>query len=443
MSAPATRRKRPTRRSNALIGLAYLGLIGALLVVAMASYNQVYKRTTSIELRTDTVGNSLQAGSDVKLYGVPVGTVDAVRATGDGAVLTLKLDPDTADRLGSGTTARLLPKTLFGERYVALQPQRGNGLDAGAVIRQDRSQDAVELEDVLDDLLPLLQSIQPEKLSATLGEISTALRGRGDEIGDSLSAYGQYLGDLEPQVPALVDDLARLGDVADIYNDALPDALSALDSFTTTAQTLTSRRTQLTDLYAQVIRSANTTTGFVTANQNTIIVLSDESRRALEAAAPYAAEFPCLLRSLREFAPVVDSALGAGTAQPGIRVQLQVSASRGKYLPGRDAPTYSSTKTPRCPVTTGQVGTTPVGDLPARLTGPLAASSADGGAAAASATSALAAETAGLGEANSPAENQLIAELLAPTRDLAPTDYPRWASLLVGPTLRGTEVTVR
>jgi phospholipid/cholesterol/gamma-HCH transport system substrate-binding protein len=50
---------------------------------------------------------------------------------------------------------------------------------------------------------------------------------------------------------------------------------------------------------------------------------------------------------------------------------------------------------------------------------------------------------AGLGDANSPGENQLIAELVAPTQGMAPSEYPRWNSLLLGPTLRNTEVVLK
>ena len=32
---------------------------------------------------------------------------------------------------------------------------------------------------------------------------------------------------------------------------------------------------------------------------------------------------------------------------------------------------------------------------------------------------------------------------MGPSQGMSPDDYPRWASLLVGPTLRGTEVELR
>ena len=49
----------------------------------------------------------------------------------------------------------------------------------------------------------------------------------------------------------------------------------------------------------------------------------------------------------------------------------------------------------------------------------------------------------GLGQANSPAENQILAELLAPAQGMAPSDYPGWSSLLLGPSLRGTKVVLK
>lgn len=39
----------------------------------------------------------------------------------------------------------------------------------------------------MNDLLPLLRTVQPGKLNATLSAFATALEGRGDRIGDNLT----------------------------------------------------------------------------------------------------------------------------------------------------------------------------------------------------------------------------------------------------------------
>lgn len=428
------------RALNVVLGLTSLAVVLALLGVAIAAYDRTFVSSTDVTLRAGAVGNALQTGSDVKLHGVPVGRVSGVRPRDGGAAITLALDPDTAHTLPRDTTARLLPKTLFGERYVSLITPAGpaTGLKGGDVIDQDSSDEAVELDEVFDELLPLLQAIQPEKLSASLGELATTLRGRGEDIGDTFVEVDQYLTKLNPEVPQLTEDFERLSRVAGIYEDAAPELLDALATFTTTSRTLVDQRSQLSDVYAQVITSADTTRGFVSDNQNTIEVLSKESRDALEAVAPYAREFPCLFAAARAYIPVMDKNLGKGTDEPGLHVQLNVLPDRGKYVAGRDTVKFSSGGAPRCPYVTGQVGTAPARSAVAAASGApetIAPPRSD--------FARRAASGAGLGQANSPAENQMVAELIAPTQGIAPTDYPRWASLLLGPTLRNTKVTLQ
>ena len=51
---------------------------------------------------------------------------------------------------------------------------------------------AIELEKVFDDLLPLLRTVQPEKLSMTLNALASALEGRGTQLGNNLVLVDTY-----------------------------------------------------------------------------------------------------------------------------------------------------------------------------------------------------------------------------------------------------------
>lgn len=426
--------RKHSRVVDVLVGFGYLGLVGLLVVGALAAYNKTFQDSTEVTLRTSKLGNSLQEGSDVKLHGVPVGRVDAVEAVDGGATLTLDLDPGVADDLSADTVARLLPKTLFGERYVSLREPDGggSGLSDGDVIHEDTSAEAVELQEVFDQILPVLQSIEPAKLSAALGEMATMLRGQGGDLGDMMASWGRYFEKLNPLVPAMTEDLAKFAQVSENYADAAPDLLAALDAMSTTSGTMVDERSNLTSLFASVITSADTTEGWVDENQQTIEILSGESRRALEAVAPYSSEFPCLLRSARKFIPVMDKTLGEGTDEPGVHVVLNVVPARGKYLPGEDAPHFETDGKPSCPYTTGETGDPqPAGSPPRHAPPP------------SDLVESKLREGKGLGEVNSPAENRLIAELMAPTQGMAPSEYPDWGSLLVGPLLRDAEVVLR
>lgn len=432
-------RRRSTRRLDFLLGMGAIAVVVAIALVAVASYNKVFVPSDSVTLDAGIIGNALQKGSDVKLNGVPVGSVRAVQPIPGGARLTLGIDPSVMKDIPVGARAQLLPKTMFGERYVSLTTSSVTGphLEPGATIFEDTSAPAVELQRVFDKMLPLLRSIQPDKLASMMGSMATALHDRGNDIGLALSDWASYLHKLNPHVPTMADDFARLASVARTYQSAAPDIVAALDNMVTTSRTMVAETNQLRQLYATVITSSNTTQGWVAHNENTIEILSDRSRRALSAVAPYAAEFPCVFAAARTFIPRMDTLLGKGTDEPGIHVKLSIVASRGKYLPGRDAPVWQSGKAPRCPYVTGQTGTRPAridgAAQPAQIAPPPNLQL----------QRQVLSEGAGLGEQNSPAENQMIAELLAPSAGMSPQAYPKWASLMVGPLLRGRGVVIQ
>src|SRR5690606_27607136 len=95
-------------------------------------------------------------------------------------------------------------------------------------IQQDRSQAAVEIDKVLNDLLPLLRAVKPAELNATLNALATALQGRGDQIGRNLEQADALLKKINPQLGTLVRDLRGLADVSDVYAAAAPDLLQTL-----------------------------------------------------------------------------------------------------------------------------------------------------------------------------------------------------------------------
>ncbi|MEU7468012.1 MCE family protein [Streptomyces sp. NPDC044984] len=414
----ATRGETLRRRSAGVVFL----LVPALLVwLAVAVYDKKFTDSDPVVVETGSVGNEMHLGAEVKLRGVVVGEVRAVDATGDGARLTLAMKPGALDDVPSDVRAQMLPTTLFGERFVALVPPErpsAEPLAAGAVIPQDRSENAVELQQVLDDVLPMLTAVQPQKLSATLSAVSRALEGRGDRLGDTLEQLDAHLEEFNPHLPTLNRDLKHLVKVGHVYADAAPDIVTALTDFTTTSGTLAEQEAAYARTLGATTRTAEDMTAFLRKNEDNIIRLGATGRPTLELLAEYSPSFPCTLRTLAEFVPAMDRALGKGTDRPGIHVDVTTVPSRGAYRPGRDTPVYDSGGGPRCPAVP-YLGT---------LARPAAQASAAAG--------------QDLGPANSPQENDLVNELLAPAAGRHPGELPDWSSLLVGPAYRGTEVTL-
>lgn len=424
---------------DAVLGVGYLAFVVAFVAVAILIYNKSFDDRTEVTLVTSVMGNALQEGSDVKLRGVPVGTISGITPAATETRLTLALEPAVARKLSPATSALLLPKTLFGERYVALQPTSsavGAGLHSGDVIHQDSSAKAVELQDVFDRLLPVLQSIDPAKLAATMGALADMLRGQGREIGDALASWNGYLKKLDPLVGQMTDDFAALGRVADEYADAVPDLLDALDTLTTTAKTLVDKEDDLRNVFASVTGTSDVSDAWLSDSRDTIRILTNRGRAALDAVAPYASEFPCLFQAAAGFVPVMEKNLGKGTDAPGLHAVVQVAPRRSPYKQGENVYTHTpKDAAPSCPYVTGKTGT--------RSTGPRAIGAPPGGVPATEAVDGSEQAATGLGPANSPEENEMIAELMTAASGKPPASYPKWSSLLLGPALRGTEVEVK
>src|SRR6185312_2123302 len=105
-------------------------------------------------------------------------------------------------------------------------------------ISQDRSSTAIELEQVFDDLLPMLQAVRPQDLSATLNAIATALEGRGTQLGENLRLVDGYLKQIQPHVLTLQSDISRLADVASVYASAAPDLVDTIRNLAVTSRTV-------------------------------------------------------------------------------------------------------------------------------------------------------------------------------------------------------------
>jgi virulence factor Mce-like protein len=331
-------------------GLAFLVVLALLLGLSVATYQKAFTDVARVTLETDTAGNQLQEASDVKVRGVIVGDVRAVNASSDGATIELAINPDYLDQIPADVSARLLPKTLFGERFVALElpdDPSDQPLADGDVIGQDRSENAIELQRVIDDLLPLLQAVEPQDLSYTLGAVADALRGRGNSLGENLASVGSYVGEINTVLPELQADISGLADVADTYDAAADDLLAVLDNLAVTNQTLVDQSEQLRRTFTVVDASSNVTAGFLETNEQNLISLARTSRPVLGVFAKYSPEYPCLLEGLTRFNPMISEAFGAD-GDPALNLNITVSLPpRNPYVPG-DQPEYLDRSGPDC-----------------------------------------------------------------------------------------------
>lgn len=330
-----------------LLGGAFLLVLVALLGLSVAVYQKAFTPTVMVTLRADHTGMQLNPGADVKVKGVIVGEVRDIRSDGGEALLRLALDPALVRFVPSDVTARLLPKTLFGERYVALMVPAASSaqpIRSGTVIAADRTDTAIELEQILNEVLPLLQAIEPDKLAATLSALATAVEGRGEQLGRNLVTLGDYLAALNQEMPTIREDIRKLSTVLDTYHAALPDLLTVLRDLTVTAHTVTDQRENIQTLLLSTTDMADVTRTFLDRHDARLIQLGDVSRPVLELLATYSPEFPCLLRGLVKLQPLVEDTFSSGR----LHITLEITRDNGKYVKGQDEPDWGNQRGPNC-----------------------------------------------------------------------------------------------
>lgn len=333
-----------------LLAALFIVIVMAFVGVTIAIYNRSFTKSDSITMYTDDMAFALPNDADVKARGVLVGRVAGVSPEGDMVRVDMEFKPEYMDQLPANISGRMLPKTLFGERYVSLAfPDQPVGtIEPGGTIEQDTRGNAVELGRVLDGLLPVLEAVPPEKLAGTLGAINQALAGRGDEIGASLVDIGTVFDGITQEMPALESGLEDLATFSQTYAEALPDLIHALDALRTTGDTVVQRRTDIADGLQRVSSGAEAATGFLENNRKDLIDLSINSRRTLEALAEYTPALPCTVEHFMTALERSDDILGVGTSTPGIRVTIEVINPKGRYVPNQDEPRFFDTRGPRC-----------------------------------------------------------------------------------------------
>lgn len=343
--APVTGAALARRR---LAGIAFLAVIMALVGLTIALYQKAFTPVVKVTLEASRIGNQLSAHADVKVRGLVVGTVRDVHAHADGATIDLALDPGQVDLLPNNVSAQLLPKTLFGEKYVDLvlpEVSSGQALRSGDVIPQDRSETALETERVLNNLLPLLKTLRPQDLSTTLNALATALRDRGDRLGGSLATSGAYLAKLNPALPQAGADLRGLADFTDTLTAATPHLLEVLDNLSASSRTLVAEQSRLDAFLTSTEGFAASARSIVAENEKALIDLAQDSQAPLELYARYSAELPCFLAGLARYEPIVARTFGGD--QPGLHITLEVTQDNGGFVPGQE-PKYRDARGPAC-----------------------------------------------------------------------------------------------
>lgn len=195
-------RERLPRTSKAVV----LAVVGALLVVAAMGAGFWYyvsgraDQTHFSALFTESVG--VYPGSDVRVLGVAVGTVDAV--TPKGTVVEVDMHLDSGISVTADTRAVIISPSLVSDRYVQLTGVYSSGpkLTDGTVIPLSRTATSVEIDQLTTSVIQLTKALGPDGANrkgalADLLDVGAAnLRGNGAALRKTISRLSAAAGTL-------------------------------------------------------------------------------------------------------------------------------------------------------------------------------------------------------------------------------------------------------
>jgi phospholipid/cholesterol/gamma-HCH transport system substrate-binding protein len=165
----------------------------------------------------------LKAGQDVRIAGVPVGSVQAVSLNPDNTV-DVAFDVNDRYQLYTSTRAAIRYENLVGDRYLEITSGPGElrKLPAGATIPQENTDPALDLDALLGGLRPVLKGLDGNKINEISNAVIELLQGQGGALQQLLSNTSTFTTDL-----AARDQL--IGDVVNNLNTVLGtvDAKSA------------------------------------------------------------------------------------------------------------------------------------------------------------------------------------------------------------------------
>jgi len=286
----------PTLEHPSSLRLLGVGLIVVCLFfgwLTWAFFSKAFTEYDDVTLTAAESGLSLPERADVKLRGMIVGVVRETKIEDGKVRLTLGMDPQLIDRVPRNVRAEIIPKTLFGEKYVSLIPTGGTSehLRAGDTITN--AVVPVEFEKFFNDIYPLLTAVPPEKVAYTLTALANSLEGRGDSLGQTFEDSNEYLKKFNPENKQAIDDIIALGQVSNTYAKQMDEFGDLLSNSAELSETVTDKESELEDFFEEGDQLADVLREFLEAAGDDIIATAANSVQPLSVGAEYSTMFPC------------------------------------------------------------------------------------------------------------------------------------------------------
>ncbi len=260
-------------RSFAERNLVRIGIAGVAVVIALAllalnagTFIRDLSSTTYHADLAETGG--LTGGDQVRIGGLPMGTVQAVTLAGNHVDVTFSVNH--GGRLGSHTQAAVQTATALGTRYLALESSGAGTLPSGTTIPLSRTQSPYNLTDILSTLTNKAGAINTSQLARSFNTISSAFANSPPELRSTLSGLSSLSETIASRDTALSQLLSNAGAVTRVLGTRSGQIGSLITDGNQVLTVLNQRRDEIRLLLVNVTNVIDELRGLAADNQGQI-----------------------------------------------------------------------------------------------------------------------------------------------------------------------------
>lgn len=183
-------------------------LLALILVVVVAVVAVTYLAVTRMGRTTVTAtfpsAVGISQGTDVRILGVTVGSVDEVTPMGD--TVEVKLHVDRGIEIPADAKAVQVTPSVIPDRTVQIVPAYSGGpkMESGAHIPLDRTATPVEVDKLYSSVQELTEALGPDGANKD-GSLDRFLASSADTLGENGAALGRSIDELSTAATTLAD----------------------------------------------------------------------------------------------------------------------------------------------------------------------------------------------------------------------------------------------
>ncbi len=306
-----------------LVGLIALTLFFALAAIGVKAAFGAFRPTYTLEARFAAAGQGLTPGSDVRIRGVNVGEVRRVELDRGRALVTLAMNRD--ERVPHTVRAVVRPKTLFGEKFIDLEP--GDAESTGPYLADgDEIADTLggfELEQVLVDAYPVLEAIDPVDLAVIISSLAEGAEGMGERVNRTIVNFQQLTALQVRRDGELRRFLADFAALSDELANRAEDLVAGARDLSAALPVINERGDELVALLDQTARLSTDVADLLDANRPFLRRSIDAGNKSLTVLHEEREQIGPLVRGLRQFTQLLTEAIridaGDGTLLAAVK----------------------------------------------------------------------------------------------------------------------------